>query len=94
MPGSRAWLSIGTPQATEPDADILTKVGDKAKSVPFTATLDSSGRLTEFKIDGSGIDPGLSMDMTFSDYGSAQNISKPTGTIVAAPSTVYDILNG
>jgi hypothetical protein len=32
--------------------------------------------------------------MTFSDYGSAQNISKPTGTIVAAPSNVYDILNG
>jgi hypothetical protein len=80
--------------AAEPDADILTKVGDKAKSIPFTATLDSTGQLTEFKTDGSGIDPGLSVDMTFSDYATTQNISKPTGTIVAAPSTVYDILNG
>jgi hypothetical protein len=80
--------------AAEPEADILTKAGAKAKSVPFTATLDSNGRLTEFKIDGSSIDPGLSVDMTFSDYGATQNITKPTGTIVAAPSTVYAILNG
>jgi hypothetical protein len=80
--------------AAQPDIDTLTKAGDKAKSVPFTAALDSSGRLTEFKIDASGIDPGLSVDMTFSDYGASQNISKPAGTIVAAPSTVYAILNG
>jgi hypothetical protein len=80
--------------AVSPDSDTLTKVGDKAKAVPFTATVDGSGRLTEFATDGAGIDPGLTVDVTFSDYGASQNISKPTGTIVPAPSAVYDILNG
>jgi hypothetical protein len=62
--------------------------------VPFTATLDGNGRPSEFKTDGSGIDPGLSLDFTFRDYGANQNISKPTGTIVNAPSTVYNLFNG
>ncbi|HEX6499801.1 MAG TPA: hypothetical protein VF054_12320 [Micromonosporaceae bacterium] len=79
--------------AAEPDKDVKQKVGDKAKSVPFTATLDDQGRLTEFKIDGSGINDALSLDMTFSDFGAAQNISKPTGTITEAPSSVYNIFN-
>ncbi|MCW2642840.1 MAG: hypothetical protein JWP76_5146 [Dactylosporangium sp.] len=78
----------------EPDSATLSKVADKAKSVPFTATLDGNGRPSELKTDGSGIDPGLSLDITFSDYGAHQNISKPTGTIADAPSTVYSILNG
>jgi hypothetical protein len=43
-----ATIRFGSPAASS-----------RAKSVPFTATLDSSGRLTEFKIDGSGIDPGF-----------------------------------
>jgi hypothetical protein len=77
----------------EPDSATLSNVGAKAKSVPFTATLDGNGRPSEFKTDGSGIDPGLSLDITFSDYGATQNISKPTGTIVDAPSTLYDIFN-
>jgi hypothetical protein len=80
--------------ATSPDSATLSKVGDKAKSVPFTATLDDNGRPSEFKTDGSGIDPGLSLDITFSDYGANQNISKPTGTIVEAPSIVYTMFNG
>jgi hypothetical protein len=79
--------------AASPDSDTLTKTGDKAKSVPFTATLDGNARLTEFTTDGGGIDPGLSLDVTFSDYGTTQNITKPTGTIVSAPTAVYSFLN-
>lgn len=79
--------------AAELDQDTVKKLGDKAKSVPFTATLDDQGRLTEFKIDGSSIDPEASIDMTFSDYGADQNITKPTGTVKEAPSSVYDIFN-
>jgi hypothetical protein len=84
----------GVKGPAEPDSGTLSNVGDKAKSVPFTATLDSNGRPSELKTDGSGIDPGLSLDITFSDYGANQNISKPTGTIVEAPSIVYTMFNG
>jgi hypothetical protein len=74
-----------------PGADELKKAGDKAKSVPFTATVDAQGRLTELKVDASSIDPTLSMTVTFSNYGSATPVQKPAGTIVEAPQSVYDM---
>ena len=76
-----------------PDETVLTKVGDKAKAVPFTATLDTKGRLTEIKSDGTGIDPALTVDMTFSNFGGAVSITKPAGA-TPAPASVYSMLNG
>ena len=75
-----------------PDKDVLTKVGDKAKAVPFTATLDTKGRLTEIKTDGTGVDPALTIDMTFSNFGGAVSITKPAGA-TPAPAAVYGMLN-
>jgi hypothetical protein len=76
-----------------PDKTVLTRVGDKAKAVPFTATLDGQGRLSDLKVDGTGIDPGLSIETTFSNFGGTATITKPAGAI-PAPAGVYTILNG
>jgi hypothetical protein len=76
-----------------PDQEVLTRAGDKAKAVPFTATLDTKGRLTEVKTDGTGIDPGLTITMTFTNFGSAVSITKPADAI-PAPAGLYTVLNG
>lgn len=76
-----------------PDQDVVTKVGDKAKAVPFTATLDDQGRLVELKVDGASIDPALTVDVTFSDFGAIKPITKPVGAI-PAPAAAYTFLNG
>ena len=78
-----------------PDSDALQKAGDKAKSIPFTATLDDQGRLTDLNVSGSSIDPALGIEVTVSDYGSAASISKPDSSqVVEAPDSVLQFLKG
>jgi hypothetical protein len=73
-------------------ADALSKAGAKAKAVPFTAVLDDQGRLSSLKIDGSGIQDGLTIDMAFSDYGKPAGISKPdAASVVEAPDSVQNL---
>ncbi len=75
-----------------PDADVLQKAGDKAKSVPFTAKLDDSGRLTDLKIDGASIDPELAFEAAFSDYGKASGVTAPDDAqVVEAPDSVLKL---
>jgi hypothetical protein len=76
-----------------PEQEILAKAGDKAKAVPFTATLDTKGRLTQIKTDSRGLDPAFAIDMTFTNFGGAVNITKPAGAI-PAPASLYTVLNG
>jgi hypothetical protein len=72
-----------------PNADLLQKAGDKAKSVPFTATLDDQGRMTHLKIDGSAIDPNLVVEATYSDFGKAADVTPPDSSqVVEAPDAV------
>jgi hypothetical protein len=75
-----------------PGGDALKEAGDRAKSVPFTATTDEQGRLTSFKIDGGSLSNHLAIDLTFTGFGSVQPITKPT-VAIAAPDKVYEILN-
>ncbi|MEV6929072.1 hypothetical protein AB0M46_31905 [Dactylosporangium sp. NPDC051485] len=75
-----------------PSEDTLKGAGAKAKAVPFTATTDAEGRLTSFKIDGAGIDPNLSMELTFTGFGSIQPVTKPSNA-TKAPDSVYDLFN-
>lgn len=77
------------------DSDAVSKAGDKAKSIPFTATLDDQGRLTDLNVDGSSIDPQLAIEVTLSDYGSATGISKPDASqVTEAPDSVLQFLKG
>jgi hypothetical protein len=75
-----------------PAAAVLEKAGDRAKSVPFTATLDDQGQMTHLKIDGSTIDPQLVVEATFSDFGKAADVTAPDSSqVVEAPAAVMQM---
>ncbi|HKS99668.1 MAG TPA: hypothetical protein VJT31_09090 [Rugosimonospora sp.] len=70
--------------------DLLNKAGVKATSVPFTASLDSQGRLSDLKVDLSAIDPAQALEVSYSDYGTPVTVTKPDASQVAeAPDSVY-----
>jgi hypothetical protein len=79
--------------AEKPDADSLKKAGAAAKSVPFTATLDDQGRLSDLKINGDSIDSGLSVDIALSNVGSPTAVTAPPAAdVVPAPAAIYQLL--
>jgi hypothetical protein len=79
--------------AEKPDADALKKAGAAAKSVPFTATLDDQGRLSDLKINGDSIDSGLSVDIAISNVDSPTAVTPPPAAdVVPAPAAIYQIL--
>ena len=54
------------------NAAAAALLGDGARAVPFTATVDPQGRLTSFEIDMSGINSAAGkMTTTYSDFGTA-----------------------
>ncbi|GAA2369159.1 hypothetical protein [Dactylosporangium salmoneum] len=74
------------------DAELLQKIGDKAKSVPFAAAVDEQGRLKTLKLDGTGIDPSISAEAEFTNFGAIQPITKPAGAY-PAPASLYKFFN-
>jgi hypothetical protein len=81
--------STSTPLG-QPDIDRL---GQKAKAVPFTATLDSQGRLTEVKLDFPAVDPQIpAVTSTYSDYGTTVTANRPDpAQVQEAPDSLYQI---
>jgi hypothetical protein len=70
------------------------KLGDNAKSTPFTAVLDGQGRLVNLKIDTTAADPTLTTELTVNSYGSAVTIAKPADSdVVPTPADVYTLVN-
>ncbi len=74
----------------QPDIDRLAT---KLKAVPFTATTDDQGRLSELKIDLAAVDPALSaVQSTYSDYGTTVTVTRPDpAQVVEAPDSVYQL---
>jgi hypothetical protein len=81
--------TVSTPLG-QPDIDRL---GAKAKAVPFSATLDSQGRLSELKLDFPAVDPQIpAVQSTYSDYGTTVSVTKPDPAQVSeAPDSLYQI---
>jgi hypothetical protein len=66
-------------------------LGAAAKDVPFTATLDKKGRLTDFRVAGPS---SISFDFGISDYSAAAPVNRPNDNqVVPAPTEVYSILD-
>jgi hypothetical protein len=64
-----------TPNA---DEKSLSALGDKAKAVPFTATTDAQGRLTELVIDADAMMAGAGkMTTTYYDFGTEVSVQAP-----------------
>ncbi|HEX7744324.1 MAG TPA: hypothetical protein VF462_03535 [Micromonosporaceae bacterium] len=65
------------------DKDAMKMLGDKAKSVPFTAEIDEQGRLTELVIDMESVHAGLGqMKTTYSDFGVPVTVETPAASEV------------
>ncbi|GIF64458.1 hypothetical protein Ais01nite_24930 [Asanoa ishikariensis] len=71
--------------------DVL---GGKGNSVPFTAKVDDSGRLSELTIDLTTIDPQLGkMTTTYSDFGASVAVTEPPAAdVVEAPESLLQAL--
>ncbi|GAA2395414.1 hypothetical protein GCM10010170_110160 [Dactylosporangium salmoneum] len=79
------------------DEEVTKALGDKAASVPFTATLGADGQLSELVIDvpAAGDKAAHQLKMTLSNYGKATIPAKPAGAeVVEPPASIYTMLNG
>jgi hypothetical protein len=75
-----------------PDSQTLQKVAGKANAVPFTAMVDDKGRLTDVKIDGGSIDPTLAIEVSFTGFETAANVSAPADAdVVEATASVLKL---
>jgi hypothetical protein len=70
-----------------PDSQTLQKAAGKANAVPFTATVDDNGRLTDVKIVAA--DPTLTTEVSFTGFETAANVSAPADAdVVEAPAGI------
>lgn len=74
----------------------LKAYADRAKSMPFEATLDGNGRLTSLKlmIPAGGDVKADTFAYTYTDFGAAVTATKPAADqVLEASPTVYELLN-
>ena len=66
-------------------------VGAGGTDLPFTATIDASGRLTEFVVVNGG---APTFDFSVSDYGAAARVTPPDDiNVIKAPASAYSLLS-
>lgn len=78
------------------DPAVITALGAQAQSVPFTAKVDTQGRLSEMvlKIPAAGQSAAQDLKITYTDYGNAAPAQKPSADqIVEAPAELYNLFN-
>lgn len=77
------------------NATALKALGDKAKTVPFTATVDDQGRLTDMTVQMSALQPGAGdLKTTYSDFGAPVSVAKPPASqTMEAPKELLGIFN-
>ena len=86
-------------KATEADvaeAAAITAMGEAAKAVPFTATVDTSGRLNaiQIQVPAAGKTRAYEYKMTYTGYGSAPKVTAPSAAeSQSAPPEAYELLN-
>ncbi len=93
----------GTTDLTQvKDAEIvddatLTALGEKAKTVPFTAVVDADGHLTSavVKVPAAGKSKASTYQVTYSAFGKTATPQAPAaGAQTPATAAVYELLNG
>ncbi|NLU79345.1 hypothetical protein HCA58_13330 [Micromonospora sp. HNM0581] len=76
------------------DEDMIKALGDKAKTIPFTAKLDAEGRLSELvmSIPAAGETKAQDIKVTYGDYGAASAVQKPTADqVIDASDQTYEM---
>ncbi|GAA4598586.1 putative small lipoprotein YifL [Actinoplanes octamycinicus] len=91
--------TVDLTEATEAEiveAETLTALGEKAKAVPFEATVDAKGRISTatVRVPAAGKAKAITYRVTYDQYGTAETPAAPTGSAqVDAPKAAYDLLN-
>ncbi|MEU9511644.1 hypothetical protein [Micromonospora sp. NPDC048169] len=83
-------------QAGSLDPAVITALGAQAQSVPFTAKVDTQGRLSEMvlKIPAAGQSAAQDLKITYTNYGNAAPAQKPSADqVVEAPAELYGLFN-
>ena len=78
------------------EAKEITAMGEAAKAVPFTATVDTSARLNTIRIQApaAGKAPAYEHTITYSGYGDAPKVAAPPAAeSQTAPAEAYELLN-
>jgi len=73
----------------------IKDLGDKAKSIPFEATVDGEGRLTRMTmtLPAGDATPEMKIELKYFDFGEATKITKPADSeVVEAPAEVYQMI--
>jgi hypothetical protein len=86
-------LGVSAPKLAP--ASEIAKLTAEQKKVPFTATLDSQGRVAKIvlKLPTLGAFPATDFATTYSDYGAPVTVTKPAAADVAPmPETFYQFL--
>lgn len=75
--------------------DLLKRLGDKAKAVPFTATVDSQGRLTTIVLDMTAVTPGTGkLSTTYSGFGDPVTVTAPAAAdTMEMPAQILEAMN-
>jgi hypothetical protein len=87
-------LDLTDGQSMAIDEKTVTDLADKAKAVPFEATVDGQRRLTEFKITIPAVQdqPEQVVDSVYSNFGTPVTVSAPSaGEVVEAPPAIYQL---
>ncbi|WP_433606285.1 hypothetical protein ACQP2P_29635 [Dactylosporangium sp. CA-139114] len=78
------------------DPELITGLGDKAKAVPFTATVDAEGHLAALKVSlpAYADTPASDTEVTFAGFGQPVTATAPAAAdVMEAPAALYDVLN-
>jgi len=75
--------------------DMIKQLGEKAKAVPFTATVDAQGRLTSIIMDIAAVAPGVGkLTTTYSGFGDTVTVTPPAASdVVEMPAQFLDAMN-
>ncbi|BCJ66587.1 hypothetical protein [Polymorphospora rubra] len=81
-------------QAPAGSFGIQQALGANASALPFTATVDGSGRLTNLDVDLTPVEPTLgTLKMTYSDFGAPVEVTAPPADqTVDAPDSLMQFL--
>ncbi|WP_432981807.1 hypothetical protein [Dactylosporangium sp. CA-233914] len=78
------------------DEELAKQLGDKAKAVPFGASVDAEGYLNSIRVSAPayGTEPATDTTVTLTDFGRPVTATAPTGTqVIAMPEQMYTVLN-
>lgn len=73
----------------------VRQLGEKAKAIPFEATVNDKGKLATWKmtIPAHGVDKETQYELAFTNHGEKLGLSKPAASSVAnPPDAVYEML--